>query len=109
MLSADPAAGAARESRARRCRSFDVDRRVVDGMGTFGGYAAPCLPLTRVKPEGGIEAMKELLATNATSLPQDAASLVAERPIAASYEVSVPMRYAEPVAQGDESKPVPSA
>jgi len=70
-------------------------------MGTFGGYGAPCLPLTRMKPEGGIEAMKELLATNAASLPQDAASLVAEKPIAASYEVSDPMRYAEPVAQGD--------
>jgi N-methylhydantoinase B/oxoprolinase/acetone carboxylase alpha subunit len=70
-------------------------------MGTFGGYGAPCLPLTRVKPEGGIEAMKELLATNAASLPQDAASLVAEKPIAGSYEVSDPMRYAEPVAQGD--------
>jgi N-methylhydantoinase B/oxoprolinase/acetone carboxylase alpha subunit len=69
--------------------------------GVFGGYAAPCLPLTRVKPEGGIESIKELLATNATSLPHDAASLVAEQPIAASYEVSEPMRYAEPVAQGD--------
>jgi hypothetical protein len=39
VVSADPAAAAAREVRARRCRSFDVDRRVVDGMGTFGGYA----------------------------------------------------------------------
>ena len=39
VVSADAAAAAAREVRARRCRSFDVDRRVVDGMGTFGGYA----------------------------------------------------------------------
>ncbi|MDX6284496.1 MAG: hypothetical protein QOH03_5567, partial [Kribbellaceae bacterium] len=39
VLSVDPDAAAAREAKARRCRSFDVDRRVVDGMGTFGGYA----------------------------------------------------------------------
>src|SRR4051794_13807678 len=39
VLSVDPAAASARAARARRARSFDVDRQVSDGMGTFGGYA----------------------------------------------------------------------
>jgi acetone carboxylase, alpha subunit len=69
--------------------------------GLFGGYASPCLPLTIVRPEGGIAAVRELLAAGATTLPRDAAALVAEQPISGSYEVREPMKYAEPVPQGE--------
>ena len=35
--------------------------------GLFGGYASPCLPLTIVRPEGGIEAVRSALADSATT------------------------------------------
>ncbi|WP_426566044.1 DUF222 domain-containing protein [Angustibacter sp. McL0619] len=39
VVAADPGAARAREQKARRQRGFEVERQVVDGMGTFGGYA----------------------------------------------------------------------
>jgi hypothetical protein len=39
VVAADPKAARARERKARRQRCFEVERQVVDGMGTFGGYA----------------------------------------------------------------------
>jgi acetone carboxylase, alpha subunit len=69
--------------------------------GLFGGYASPCLPLTIVRPEGGIEAVRSALADSATTLPTDAAAIVSEQPIKGTYEVREPMKYAEPVPQGE--------
>jgi len=76
-----------------------VGRFPISG-GLFGGYGSPPLPLTIVRPEGGIEAVMQVLATGAP-LPNDAASMVSEQPIKASYEVRDPMKYAEPVPQGE--------
>ncbi|GAA4357815.1 HNH endonuclease signature motif containing protein [Angustibacter luteus] len=39
VVAADPGAALEREAKARRQRCFEVDRQVVDGMGTFGGFA----------------------------------------------------------------------
>ena len=69
--------------------------------GLFGGYASPCLPLTIVRPEGGIEAVRSALADSATTLPRDAGAIVSEQPIKGTYEVREPMKYAEPVPQGE--------
>jgi len=71
VLSADPAAGAAREARARRCRSFDVTRQVIDGMGTFTGY----LPIAQLV---AIDDRVDALA-RAASAPADPRSAGARR------------------------------
>jgi acetone carboxylase, alpha subunit len=68
--------------------------------GLFGGYGAPVLPLTIVRPEGGVEAVREVLANRGASA-SDAAAVVSEQPIKGSYEVKDPMKYAEPVPQGE--------
>jgi N-methylhydantoinase B/oxoprolinase/acetone carboxylase alpha subunit len=69
--------------------------------GLFGGYAAPCVPLTVVRPDGGIDAVRECLHTDPAALTHDAAEMVARRPIPGSYEVQAPMKYAQPVPQGE--------
>lgn len=69
--------------------------------GLFGGYGTPCVPLTIVRPEGGIETVKQSLADLHSTLSSDAASLTQQQPIRGTYEVREPMKYAEPVPQGE--------
>lgn len=69
--------------------------------GLFGGYANPCFPLTRLEPEGGLEAMLAKLGEGAKDVPFDAVELVRSKPIAGNYEVTVPGRPADLVAQGE--------
>lgn len=69
--------------------------------GMFGGYSGPCTPLTRVRPDGGVEAVREWLAQGAKGLTYDAASMVSTQPLAGTYEVTDPVCPADPVLQGD--------
>ncbi len=75
--------------------------RFPNNCGLFGGYGNPCLPLTVVKPEGGLDAVREYLADGARDLPYDAAELVARQPFPGDYEVSMPAKPAEPVGEGE--------
>lgn len=69
--------------------------------GMFGGYGGPCTPLTRVRPEGGVEAVRTWLAQGAKGLTYDAPSMVAERPLPGEYQVTNPVCPADPVVEGD--------
>jgi N-methylhydantoinase B/oxoprolinase/acetone carboxylase alpha subunit len=69
--------------------------------GLFGGYGGPCTPLTTVRPEGGIQAVRDWLGSGAEGLTYDAGSLVAQQPIAGEYVVQAPAKPAAPVAEGD--------
>lgn len=69
--------------------------------GLFGGYANPCFPLTVLKPEGGLEAMLEMLGEGAKDFPFDAIELTRSKPIAGSYEVTEPCKPADLVGQGE--------
>lgn len=71
VLAADPAAADAREAKAVRQRCFDVDRQVVDGMGTFGG----CAPIADVV---AIDRRVRALA-DAAKTPGDGRSAAARR------------------------------
>ncbi len=75
--------------------------RFPNNSGLFGGYGNPCLPLTVVKPENGLEGVREYLASGAKDLPYDAAEMVASQPLAGSYEVTSPTKPAEPVGEGE--------
>ena len=75
--------------------------RFPNNSGLFGGYGNPCLPLTVLKPEGGLAGMEEYLSAGADDLPYDAAELVARKPIAGEYEVTSPTKPAEPIGEGE--------
>jgi Domain of unknown function (DUF222) len=97
VLSADPAAAAAREAKARRCRSFDVARRVLDGMGTFTGY----LPIEQlVAVDDRVDAL-----ARAAKAPGDHRSAGARR-----MDVVVDLLLGRPVTTADgtiAAEPVP--
>jgi N-methylhydantoinase B/oxoprolinase/acetone carboxylase alpha subunit len=69
--------------------------------GLFGGYGGGCTPLTVVRPEGGIEALRAWLAEGAPGLVYDAAAMVADQPIPGTYEVTNPARPAAPIPEGE--------
>lgn len=69
--------------------------------GMFGGYSGPCTPLTRVRPDGGVDAVLEWLASGAEGLSYDAASMLRDRPLPGTYEVSSPVQAVDPVVEGD--------
>jgi hypothetical protein len=97
VLSADSRAGAAREAKARRCRSFDVTRQVVDGMGTFTGY----LPIEQLV---AIDERVDALA-RAAKAPGDPRSAGARR-----MDVVVDLLLGRPVTSPDgtvHTEPLP--
>jgi hypothetical protein len=97
VLSADPGAAAKREAKARRCRSFDVTRQVVDGMGTFAGY----LPIEQLV---AIDERVDALA-RAAKAPDDPRSAGARR-----MDVVVDLLLGRPVVGPDGrvlGEPVP--
>lgn len=69
--------------------------------GLFGGYGGACTPLTVVRPDGGIEALRGWLAQGAPGLEYDAARMVASKPIPGTYEVTNPARPAAPIPEGE--------
>ncbi|UXA16554.1 hydantoinase B/oxoprolinase family protein [Mycobacterium sp. SMC-4] len=69
--------------------------------GLFGGYAGPCIPLLRVRPEGGVDAVLEWMAGGAPGLTYDARDLLRDQPLPGTYEVSNPVQAADPIAEGD--------
>ncbi|GAA1380303.1 hydantoinase B/oxoprolinase family protein [Pseudonocardia kongjuensis] len=69
--------------------------------GMFGGYGGSCTPLTRIRPDGGIEAVRAWLAGGAKGITYDGPSMVADRPLPGTYEVGNPVQPADPVAEGD--------
>ncbi|MGV0642383.1 hydantoinase B/oxoprolinase family protein [Mycolicibacterium sp. XJ879] len=69
--------------------------------GMFGGYAGPCIPLVRVRPEGGVNAVLQWLADGADGLTYDARSIMRDQPLAGTYEVSNPVQAADPIVEGD--------
>lgn len=69
--------------------------------GLFGGYGGACTPLTVVRPDGGIEALRAWLAQGAPGLEYDAAKMVATKPIPGTYEVTNPARPAAPIPEGE--------
>ncbi len=69
--------------------------------GMFGGYAGPCIPLTRVRPDGGVNAVLEWLAAGAEGLTYDARSFVRDKPLPGTYEISNPVQPADPIVEGD--------
>lgn len=75
--------------------------RFPNNSGLFGGYGNPCLPLTVVKPEDGLDGVREYFATGARDLPYDAAALAAGKQISGEYSVTSPARPAEPIGEGE--------
>ncbi|MBF6350160.1 hydantoinase B/oxoprolinase family protein [Nocardia flavorosea] len=69
--------------------------------GMFGGYGGPCTPLARIRPEGGVEAVRRWLAEGGKGLTYDGASTVAARSIPGEYTVTNPMLAADPIVEGD--------
>lgn len=69
--------------------------------GMFGGYGGPCTPLTRIRPEGGVDAVRRWLAEGGKGLTYDAVSIVSTRPVPGEYTVTNPMQAADPIMEGD--------
>lgn len=69
--------------------------------GMFGGYGSPCTPLTTIRPDGGVDAVRGWLADGAPGITYDAPSMVETRPLPGTYTVTNPMRAADPIAEGD--------
>jgi acetone carboxylase alpha subunit len=69
--------------------------------GLFGGYGGACTPLTVIKPERGIEGLRDWLANGAPGLTYDAAALIVDRPLPGEYEVTNPSRPAAPIPEGE--------
>ncbi|ONM48476.1 hypothetical protein B0T44_18715 [Nocardia donostiensis] len=69
--------------------------------GMFGGYGGPCTPLTRIRPEGGVDTVLRWLAEGGKGLTYDGASTVATQPVPGEYMVTNPMQAADPILEGD--------
>jgi N-methylhydantoinase B/oxoprolinase/acetone carboxylase alpha subunit len=69
--------------------------------GLFGGYGGGCTPLTIVRPEGGIDALRAWLADGAEGMTYDAASMIQNKPLPGEYEVTNPSRPGVPIPEGE--------
>lgn len=69
--------------------------------GMFGGYGGPCTPLTRIRPSGGVDAVRKWLADGGKGLTFEASTMVADQPIEGEYLVGSPMQPADPRVEGD--------
>ncbi|SFB49882.1 N-methylhydantoinase B/oxoprolinase/acetone carboxylase, alpha subunit [Amycolatopsis marina] len=69
--------------------------------GMFGGYGGSCTPLTKIRPTGGVDAVRQWLADGGKGLTFEASSMVRDQPIPGEYVVTNPMEPADPRVEGD--------
>ncbi|TCP52999.1 N-methylhydantoinase B/oxoprolinase/acetone carboxylase alpha subunit [Tamaricihabitans halophyticus] len=69
--------------------------------GMFGGYGGSCTPLIRIRPDGGVDAVRQWLVDGGKGLTYEGSSMVANQPIAGEYLVDHPMQPADPRVEGD--------
>ncbi|PXY33234.1 hypothetical protein BAY59_09000 [Prauserella coralliicola] len=69
--------------------------------GMFGGYGGSCTPLTRIRPSGGVDAVRQWLLDGGKGLSFEASTMVSSQPIAGEYLVGNPMQPADPRVEGD--------
>ncbi|ASR38090.1 hypothetical protein BAY61_27235 [Prauserella marina] len=69
--------------------------------GMFGGYGGSCTPLTRIRPSGGVDAVRRWLLDGGKGLTYEASTMVSEQPIEGEYLVGEPMEPADPRVEGD--------
>ncbi|MEU3274845.1 hydantoinase B/oxoprolinase family protein [Saccharomonospora sp. NPDC006951] len=69
--------------------------------GMFGGYGGSCTPLARIRPTGGVDAVRRWLLEGGKGLTFEGSTMVSSRPIEGEYLVGEPMQPADPRVEGD--------